>query len=102
MELWTVQGSEYEQLSYSLTLHIESHHHHHHRRPNLVGLGKVEDLEKNDPKFAALQKKASALKEEIEEAEDPKELTEEEEKEKFEKETLPKMELDGKKVNNAN
>jgi len=74
--------------------------HHHHHRPHLVQIGKVDDIHTNDPKFAELQKKKVALQDAIEEETGPKELTEEEEKEKFEKE-LKGLEREGEKVKAA-
>merc|ERR1712048_536078 len=61
-------------------------HHHHHHHPHLLQVRKIDDMETNDPKFAALQKEKVAIKAAIKEETEDKPLTEEEEKEKFDKE----------------
>lgn len=74
------------------------HRHHHHSRPHLVQMDKIDDIHTKDPKFAELQKKKLDVQNQIDELTEDKPLTEEEEKEKFEKD-LKGLELEGKKVN---
>lgn len=78
---------------------IRRHHHHHHRhvRPHLVQVDKGDDLLQKDPKFAALQKKKVEIQNAIEEETEDKPLTEEEEKEKLEKE-IDGLAKEGEKV----
>lgn len=71
--------------------------HHHHHRPHLVQMGKIDDIHTKDPAFADLQKKKVAVQNAIDEETYEKPLTEDEEKEKFDKE-LGALELTGKKV----
>lgn len=72
-------------------------HHHHHHRPRFVQVDKNEDILQQDPKWAELQKKKTAIKDAIEEETTPKELTEEEEKEKLDKE-INNLAKEGEKV----
>ena len=73
---------------------IRRHHHHH----NYELVNKVTDIHLNDPAFKELQAKKVALKDAIEEETMDKPLTEEEEKEKFDKE-VKGLETEGKIVN---
>ena len=66
----------------------------------MSGVDAPEDILKKDPKFQALQKKSTELKNQIEEKTEEKPLTEEEEKEKFDKE-LKGLEIEGEKVKTA-
>jgi len=72
-------------------------HHHHHHRPRFVQVDKNEDILQKDPKWEELQKKKVAIKDAIEEETTPKELTEEEEKEKLDKE-INSLAKEGEKV----
>ena len=75
-------------------------HHHHHRhlhRPRFVQVDKNEDILQKDPKWKELQEKKVAIKDAIEEETTPKELTEEEEKEKLDKE-ITGLAKEGEKV----
>jgi len=76
---------------------IRRHHHHHHHRPRFVQVDKNEDILQKDPKWEELQKKKVAIKDAIEEEVTPKELTEEEEKEKLDKE-ITGLAKEGEKV----
>jgi hypothetical protein len=67
------------------------------RHPHLVQVGKVDDIHTKDPKFAELQKKKVEIKNAIEEETYEKPLTEEEEKEKLDKE-IGALEVKGKLV----
>jgi myosin heavy subunit len=73
-------------------------HHRHHHHPHFVQLDKPnEDILKKDPKYEELQKKKVAIQDAIEEETAPKELTEEEEKEKLDKE-ITTLQKEGEKV----
>jgi len=78
---------------------IRRHHHHHHahRRPHFVQMDKSEDILQKDPKFAELQKKKVAIQDAIDEEVEDKPLTEEEEKEKLDKE-IGALAKEGEKV----
>merc|ERR1719353_103723 len=78
---------------------IRRHHHHHshHARPRFVQVDKNEDILQKDPKWQEMQKKKVAIKDAIEEETTPKELTEEEEKEKLDKE-ITGLAKEGEKV----
>merc|ERR1719460_14983 len=78
---------------------IRRHHHHHshHARPRFVQVDKNEDILQKDPKWEEMQKKKVAIKDAIEEETTPKELTEEEEKEKLDKE-ITGLAKEGEKV----
>ena len=72
-------------------------HHHHHHRPRFVQVDKNEDILQKDPKWKEMQEKKTAIKDAIEEEVTPKELTEEEEKEKLDKE-INGLAKEGEKV----
>merc|ERR1719353_2269168 len=78
---------------------IRRHHHHHshHARPRFVQVDKNEDILQKDPKWEEMQDKKAAIKDAIEEETTPKELTEEEEKEKLDKE-ITGLAKEGEKV----